>query len=352
MDRLYSCIEQMELSARQLHLPGPSFARFSLLLTDNIVELMLHRMCERCFREDDLSHSPKKRKYDQITRRRILGRHFDEKLKFVLAIEYLSRDEGEIIRIAHSYRNEVYHTGIRYEPILHGLAWEYHAVACGVLAKYRPGSTTHAHNVDVSEAVLKILDTSEPWRLSYEAARARAVEKLERLRPEREGSLALVLSQYAVEKVERIQKALQFVVEENPMHMTAAEILDHIQFNHYAFDPEAKRLDDSVGNVPGGMAIQLQALRKSWRPRHKTDPTHRWMSRARKLSSETTPASGLPEVRTAPPGDGVPRRSGPQGGGQPRCLDSRLTSPGGSRRPAGAVPERYSETQKTGVVKR
>lgn len=35
------CIEQLDLAAKQFQVNTPSYGRFSLLITDNIVELMI-----------------------------------------------------------------------------------------------------------------------------------------------------------------------------------------------------------------------------------------------------------------------------------------------------------------------
>ena len=75
MQYYYSCIEQLDLSAVQLQREHPSYARFSLILTDNILELMLHKQCEVEFQKDDLwkTIKPVKQKYSADLKRKALG---------------------------------------------------------------------------------------------------------------------------------------------------------------------------------------------------------------------------------------------------------------------------------------
>lgn len=62
MRYIYTCIEQLDLAAHQLaHVDNASYGRFALILTDNVVELLLHRFCSDEVLSDQRSYnrSPK-----------------------------------------------------------------------------------------------------------------------------------------------------------------------------------------------------------------------------------------------------------------------------------------------------
>ena len=57
------CIEQLDLAAKQFRVISPSYGRFSLLITDNIVELMMHKHCHVAFLMHEFWEKVGKQKY-------------------------------------------------------------------------------------------------------------------------------------------------------------------------------------------------------------------------------------------------------------------------------------------------
>jgi len=129
MKHLSLYVEQLDLSAKQIHYGDPSYDRFSLILTDNIVELMLHKQCERLILQDEMWKRPEWRKYDENVRKEVLGQEFKEKTKFLKNEKLLSEEEQIFINICHKYRNDLYHIGIKFNDILHSLVLHFINIA-------------------------------------------------------------------------------------------------------------------------------------------------------------------------------------------------------------------------------
>src|SRR6266498_4290873 len=78
----YTCIDQLDLAAAQLHVGDPSHARFALILCDNALELMLHKQAEEAVQRNRLLHAMKGPQFNQQELSEALGRRFDKKVNF------------------------------------------------------------------------------------------------------------------------------------------------------------------------------------------------------------------------------------------------------------------------------
>ena len=123
MRYIVPCVEQLDRAASELQEGSPVSNRLSIILTDNIVELMAHRRCESTFQNRRRQRdSEVGGRYSRSTQGRVLGQRFDEKTKFLLAEGDINESEFNFIRICHAVRNEAYHTGLAHEEILGPLA--------------------------------------------------------------------------------------------------------------------------------------------------------------------------------------------------------------------------------------
>src|SRR5437899_7421292 len=84
MQHILSYVEQLDLAAQQLkHVDDPAYGRFALILTDNLIELMLHKRCKDEMWMENLWVKIGKPKYTKKEREDVLGRYFAPKVKFV-----------------------------------------------------------------------------------------------------------------------------------------------------------------------------------------------------------------------------------------------------------------------------
>lgn len=148
---LASVLEQMDLASEHVAKRDVHNARFGLMLTDNAVELVLHRIATdqaaklkayAYLREE----YPHKGKLEEA-----LGVLFDPKVSFARLSGALSDEHGQTIAILHSFRNEVYHVGIQHEAILPDLAAFYFDTACRFLADWKPGGFWWSSNQRLPE---------------------------------------------------------------------------------------------------------------------------------------------------------------------------------------------------------
>lgn len=135
---LASVLEQLDLAHEHVVKRDPHNARFSLMLTDNALELVFHQAAkDKSLLTRNFSRSrddyPNKAALD-----RALGRSFADKLNFVVLEGGLSRNIANTIGIMHKLRNEVYHAGLMHEAILPQIAAFYFSEACQYIAQYEP----------------------------------------------------------------------------------------------------------------------------------------------------------------------------------------------------------------------
>ncbi|MEK6374509.1 MAG: hypothetical protein AABO58_17630 [Acidobacteriota bacterium] len=132
----FTCVEQLDIAAVQLAIDDAWHARFAVILCDNALELMLHKQAEEAVQRNRLFHAFAKYQVDKLKLSEALGRHFDKKVSFShRELRRLSDEEAQFAKLAHGYRNELYHTGIAHDRILYPLAWHYHRLVCDLFSR-------------------------------------------------------------------------------------------------------------------------------------------------------------------------------------------------------------------------
>lgn len=294
MKYIYSVVEQLDLAGQQLKQVHPAYARFALLLADNIVELMLHRQCRKAINADGLMKLVGQPKYDAKTRSRVLGHHVDEKIKFCRDLGLIDQDEFDFILIAHEYRNELYHVGIRHERLIYPLAWEYHSLACSLFAKLKVDGCTWGPRDDVSEAARRHWpDGKSPFHgggAAFSAAKASLLSD----KPELSPSFAQQVSAYAASAAEKIDDALDFLVHDNMGGLGEAEMLKSIQFHGFIRSQDGeKALGFQEKPTFEAYFKRLAEVEAGWAPVYSDRPTPRWIKRAIDLARFEKPADVL-----------------------------------------------------------
>lgn len=284
MDRLYALIEQLDLAIDQLVVGTPVAARFALILIDNATELVLHGACEHEVRLDrSRDRSPVlKPKYDVKARQDAEGQRFDRKVAFCRAIGMLSEREARSILIIHSYRNELYHTGIKYDPIILPLAWQYFEFAAGLIREMRVMAW---HLVDaVSPRVLKYVP-ADAWAAWGDGFLEGIADSLVKARPGLSSSVAAQLSAFAAELVDEVDRDLEFLASDNFESWGKQKMLQHVQFQHYAFEGDGRSVLDlpTVRSV-SELQARLDSIRENWTPRYRQSPTAGWRRRAASIA--------------------------------------------------------------------
>lgn len=294
MKYIFSVVEQLDLAAQQLHEDGPAYARFALLLVDNMVELMIHRECQWAIAGDEFALKAGRPRFDAKSRARALGHHVDEKIKFCRDLGVISLDEFDFIHSAHGYRNELYHVGIRHDGLIYPLAWQYHTLACELFAKLKVRAYTWESRKSVRSDAVCAHWPEGARALFDEGAFSSASKSLIAAKPPLAPSFEKQLSRFALQAVEGVDSSLDFLVEDNMSGMGEEEVLTEVQF--YAFirseDGEAALGFDGEPSFED-YHRRVAQVRESWRPKYTSRPTPRWSKRATALAGASSPVDAL-----------------------------------------------------------
>lgn len=291
MRYIYTCIEQLDLAARQLADSNTaSYGRFALILTDNIVELLLHRFCTDAVSRDQRSFN-RTPAFTVKERAELVGRHFDPKAKHCAREAAISQAELEFIRIAHSFRNEAYHTGLVHDAIIWDVAWAYHDLACLLFGRWPINSWTTASE-KVSDAVVRHFGNDNPY-MRDATRRERPAASLAALKPRATRTLSEALSSALTARVDATIDSLQFLVSEDRHHRNEAAVVFDVQFYAYINSDESPVLGLRTEATFHEYHRVVEELQRSWRPKYPTSPLPRFRDRAVKIARDADPSKAL-----------------------------------------------------------
>jgi hypothetical protein len=290
MDHPTTCIEQLDLAAIQLHQDNPAYRRFALILTDNVVELMCFDRCEDEFGFEDLLKE--QGKYGQAKKAEILKGDFAARLNFLRSIDVLTADQQGFVQQAYTYRNESYHTGIVHDDIMPALAWHYHRVACELFVALRR-RYVYRHNENVSPAWAKHGgDTKLYW--GEEAAYQKVAASLAAARPATVPNLPEALAASILSRIQSVQDALNYLVEDSPDETTEEKEVRDIQHDNDFFEgmPTGPFGPDDK-EVIKLFEERERYMKTEWKPKYPRSPLKGWSGRGEKLGKATNPANAL-----------------------------------------------------------
>lgn len=282
VEQTYALVEQLDLALEQLAIGTPTASRFALILVDNVVELVLHKSCETEIMVDDSRGRLASKRYDVKARSGALGQRFGPKVEFCVQLEILSRAEAGFIRNVHEYRNELYHTGVRYDAIILPLAWEYFGTAADLLPRMRVGGYLM---VDPESSRVAKYFPGGIWNNVPKTRIADAAQSLRGARPQLPKTVRDMLSDFAVQLVQEVQADLDFLASDNPNGWDEQRALFEVQLLHYAFDAVHGPQLMGAKLAPGETVFQrLDRLRAEWRPEFRSSPVKRWTKHAEMVS--------------------------------------------------------------------
>lgn len=292
MDHLIVCVEQLDRAIDELADGSAIAGRLALILTDNVVELLMHRRCEDIFqRESGFDPDPAKPgRYSRAARVRVLGQRFNEKYKFLLGEGDLSQQELDFVRICHDIRGEAYHAGLTHDAFVRSLAVEYHALTCSLVAKLQVSWRTSSSTDQYGPRLEKHLRAG-PGRLGDRYLGTPVKEmaaSLNASRPSIGIRLQDALADALSSRLDAIESNLQFLVDGTPGGEGSAE--DELI--------EAQRWADLFSGIPLDVQERTDeysayVLRRrtemdaSWQPRLRALPMTSWRARAEGIGGAT-----------------------------------------------------------------
>lgn len=287
MRYVIQCVEQLDRVADELHEGSIVANRLALILTDNIVELMLHRRCDDIFahKRTPWSQVEDVSRYSKVERHRVLGRYFDSKPKFLLAEGELTAADYDFIRICHDIRNVAYHAGLTRDDILPALAWEYHALACGLFDRFRVRSWGSDPRAQLPPRLAKHLGQKESpsWRSFSPDQQAEIAASLNARRPALKESLPLTLATHVERRIERLGELVEYLVTGNPDGHDLQKTLDEAQWWHDLFAEIPNEIEENSDAYRDLIRQRGTAMRASWKPKHRKVPIDSWKRRAAQL---------------------------------------------------------------------
>ena len=313
MRHLLPIVEQMDRASGELAVDHPINNRLALILVDNAVELVLHRECTDLLEEDTRKSNLKKMEralrrarnseelfpdgtafdYATLTRKqRTLagGDSMPGKVKVLVDLSKLTRPEGQFIKAAHGYRNQLYHVGLRYDDIIRALAGRYFLLCSNLLVRLRPKGITYSSRdtyTEVAERYLSIRDGMVIHRnLDFEELPG----KLRCALPDTIPDLPKILANSAIESIDEVEEGFNFLIQDNPMNLGSKELLKVVQ---WWTDLEKKLEKDEISGLWADPSYREEMdeaatnLRSDWRQRYFSLPTAKWRDRANAIGAES-----------------------------------------------------------------
>jgi hypothetical protein len=291
-------VEQLDLAVEHLEKGDANNARFALMLSDNAIELMLHRIAQDRRRKLKSYQHLEKTYAHEAALDRAQGRHFDEKVKFARLEANLSEDQADTLMIAHAFRNEVHHVGVQHEAILRALAAFHIKTVCDFLATYSPAFMFWGSNQRLPDRAKAYF--SDPGILKpgvedefHAACRALALKT-----GHSDKALAETLASHMAQTVEEKDTYIDYISTGAPRPQTRDEVVIDCQVWPLVFSEEGKRFAQKNKFPGGNMLVFLEWLAKNYPLRFKGDPIPAWKKRADKLFQERNSAKALKRYRT------------------------------------------------------
>lgn len=285
-------IDQMDLALDQLALRDRNFSRFALMLIDNVVELTLHQYAQDRTYENDIRSRYDESCQDQKIIIAALGQHFDSKIKLAKYTGLISNELSESIKYLHTFRNTAYHRGLRHETVLNSISLFYFKCACLVLERYSPLIWSSGSKDQIPYRAKKYLGNTNGWSMKedFQVAWVRLHDVAESMGD----NLVTDLHQDMEETINRIDKKIQFLVDETPgTKKTRTQIIRDNQAWAFAFSDEGKKYATANREPNSSTQEYIEWLSSTYQWATKTDPIPSWKKRLRLLNSEKNPHLAL-----------------------------------------------------------
>ena len=125
-------IDQLVEARNQIDIGTTTNSRLALILTDNAIELLLHKIVTFEFYKYKNKKSPK---YSLSKRTKVL-RDFNKKVWFVSnQMGLIQIDQANTISVCHDFRNEVYHVNLIRDSIIQEVTKIYFKTCCQLVPK-------------------------------------------------------------------------------------------------------------------------------------------------------------------------------------------------------------------------
>jgi hypothetical protein len=294
--------EQLDRATSELSEGRPLSSRLALILIDNAFELMCHQRCLELIEEDSRAAKPTLTLRDKAAGR---GQAFDSKMALLKRGGYFSDVDVRSVQILHSYRNQLYHVGLRDDPVVGPLArlylklvlsyapqllrpvrflrWEEALSQSEIIAHFPElaEARRYACKVDVAAFCARIAARADP---NPPLLRDALAEHLTDLAEKSEANFGIIAKGRSgkddpAATLRRVQLEADTIAEVVRRHRERERHLKATQVPFEPFDPD--RL--SIARGSGVLVEANLKLLPEWKPRHVKLPFSSWRRQAAKL---------------------------------------------------------------------
>jgi hypothetical protein len=294
---LANILDQLDLALEHLKKVDPNNARFALMLTDNVVELVLHQIAKD--KSMELRHFSYMREGFEHTAvlEKALGRGFDDKVRFAKLMGIVSGEMAETIQLFHLFRNDVYHIGLQDEAVLQVLAAFYLKTACDFLSSYDAPFISWGSYQKLPERAKKYLRGHDSFPGSKEQYRdGCAFVGVEAGHDPR--TLAEELADHMFEVVEDQDTSIDLVSTGAPVKATRDQVVIDCQTWSLAFNDEGRSFAREHEWIGGNHFALVDWLAANYPLKYPKDPIPAWRKRVNRLRHEKNSHIAIKMYRT------------------------------------------------------
>lgn len=296
MERIVRYTEQLQLAGAYLHEQGSQHARLSLILCDNVVEMLAHERCRHyLLREASWFSPPQLSTKDREAAR---GQRFTPKIDLLLRLGDFHQDERDFAAQAHTLRNECYHAAATHAEIAWRVAWEYHELACKLFERMRPAGMSWGGPIPQSEPARELLERAgfKGGRFSgdWDCACGNLSGVLRATKPSAHRSLGEVLSAAAQRRFDELVSTIEFLAQDGLQTDDLDEVL-RVAFFYGMFDVDSLSVGIDTQTQRGIVEFhkRREAAEASFVSPLRYARVERWVQRAKGLSGEANPTRAL-----------------------------------------------------------
>lgn len=281
---LANVIDQMDLALDNLAIDDVNYKRFSLMLVDNAVELILHKFAKDKSNENRMWGELGEAQNDPKLVSAALGRHFEPKVKLAKTANLVTQEIGDTIVILHSFRNQVYHQGLQHEEVLSAIAIFYFRVACTVLSACEPNWFSRGSSQGIPYRARNSLGNS-PFVNGQEICRS-AFLRLEEVSRGFSLTLAEDLSAHMEQTIDYADEMIDFLSSSGPGQRDRDQVIIHCQAWPFAFTDEGKVIARKNKGPAKTVADHVEWIAQNHPWQINKDPIQSWRKRLLSLKME------------------------------------------------------------------
>ncbi|NTF08890.1 hypothetical protein G6L37_22425 [Agrobacterium rubi] len=284
-------LDQMDLALEHLDKGSVHDARFALMLTDNAVELAIHKLATEKYAHHKSWYRLEESYPHKQELAEALGQSFETKLKFARREKMVTEEQARSVVIMHDFRNELYHVGLQHEPILTAIAPFYFWFACDILKAFPGFGLSYGNLTVIPDRAKKYFRSSRrsPAELGdFETACGTLKDRCAFTKGPMIGALADHIEQIIVEN-DAYMGVVSVGAYPRGQGITRDQATIDCQVWRLAFAPEGHKFARENGFSGSSIQELVRWLGQHFPLRIKKDPLPGWRRRVTRLRSKGSP---------------------------------------------------------------